>query len=175
MSPLTPNTRAEANTVTSGDQNEGQRSGYKWHPTRGKRAVTIGALNEWLHHPKPSTPNPTRRELLQHSTGFSNQHIVAYNPDILSRLRGNTQNLPSGHCSVGTAGQPGFDSRQGQEIFLFITASRPVLGSTQPPIQWVPVINRPGCEADHSPPSSAEVKNGGVMPPLSYTSPWHGA
>jgi hypothetical protein len=37
-------------------------------------------------------------------------------------------------------------------------------GSTQPPIQWVPgapslVVKRPGCEADHSPPSSAEVKN----------------
>jgi hypothetical protein len=38
-----------------------------------------------------------------------------------------------------------------------------VLGSTQPPIQWVPGafslgVKRPGCEDDHSPPSSAEVK-----------------
>jgi hypothetical protein len=35
---------------------------------------------------------------------------------------------------------------------------------TQPPIQWVPGIlslgvKRPECEADDSPPSSAEVKN----------------
>jgi hypothetical protein len=37
-------------------------------------------------------------------------------------------------------------------------------GATQPPIQWVPEdlslgVKRPGREADHSPPSSAEVKN----------------
>jgi hypothetical protein len=37
------------------------------------------------------------------------------------------------------------------------------LGPTQPPIQWVPGafslgVNRPGREADHLPPSSAEVK-----------------
>jgi hypothetical protein len=49
------------------------------------------------------------------------------------------------------------------EIFLFTTPSRKALGPTQPPIQWVPgalslVVKRPGSEADHSPPSSAEVK-----------------
>jgi hypothetical protein len=48
-------------------------------------------------------------------------------------------------------------------MFLFTTASRPALGPTQPPIQWVPGalslgVKRPGREADHSPPSSAEVK-----------------
>jgi amino acid transporter len=47
-------------------------------------------------------------------------------------------------------------------IFLF-TASRMDLGPTQPPIKWVPWglslgVKRPGREADHSPPSSAEVK-----------------
>jgi hypothetical protein len=41
--------------------------------------------------------------------------------------------------------------------------SRPVQGPTQPPIQWVPRalslgLKRPEREADHSPPSSAEVK-----------------
>jgi hypothetical protein len=44
------------------------------------------------------------------------------------------------------------------------------VGPTQPPIQWVPGVlslrvKRPGREADHSPPSSAEVKNA-----WSYTS-----
>jgi hypothetical protein len=48
--------------------------------------------------------------------------------------------------------------------FLFTTASRTALGPTQPPIQWVPGalflgVKRPGREADHSLPSSAEVKN----------------
>jgi len=44
-------------------------------------------------------------------------------------------------------------------LFLFATASRPALGPTQPPIQWVPGVKRPGREADYSPPSSAAVKN----------------
>jgi hypothetical protein len=48
-------------------------------------------------------------------------------------------------------------------IFLFTTASKPALGPTQPPIQWVPGalslgIKRPGRYANHSPPSSAEIK-----------------
>jgi hypothetical protein len=51
----------------------------------------------------------------------------------------------------------------GAGIFLFTTASRTALGPTQPPIQWVLAtlsleVKRPGREADHSPPSSAEVK-----------------
>jgi hypothetical protein len=46
---------------------------------------------------------------------------------------------------------------------LFTTASRTALRSTQPPSHWAPGalsvgIKRPGREADHSPPSSAEVK-----------------
>jgi hypothetical protein len=47
--------------------------------------------------------------------------------------------------------------------FLFSTSSRPALGFTQPPIQWVPGahflgVKRRGREAGHSPPASAEVK-----------------
>jgi hypothetical protein len=58
----------------------------------------------------------------------------------------------------------GIESRQGLGIFLFTTASRTALGPTQPPIQWVPgslflELKRSVREADHSPPSSAEVKN----------------
>jgi hypothetical protein len=62
-----------------------------------------------------------------------------------------------------TIGVLEFNSRRGLETFLFATASRTALGPTQPPIQWVPGdlslgVKRPGREADHSPPSSAEVK-----------------
>jgi hypothetical protein len=49
------------------------------------------------------------------------------------------------------------------KIFLFSTSSRPALESTQPSIRWVlgalsPGVKRPGREADHSAPTSAEVK-----------------
>jgi hypothetical protein len=57
-----------------------------------------------------------------------------------------------------------FESRLGQEIFFLTISSRPVLGPTQPPIQWVPRapslgVKRPGIEADHATPTSAEVTN----------------
>jgi hypothetical protein len=57
----------------------------------------------------------------------------------------------------------GFDSQQGLGIFLFTTVSRMALESTQPPMQWVTgnlslEVKWLGREADHSPPSSAEVK-----------------
>jgi hypothetical protein len=63
------------------------------------------------------------------------------------------------------AGRPrGRSSSPGRvKNFLFSTLSRPVLGFTRPPIQWVSGallkgIKRPGRECDHSPPTSAEVK-----------------
>jgi hypothetical protein len=48
-------------------------------------------------------------------------------------------------------------------------------GDHPAPIQWVtvalsPRVKRPGCEAAHSPPSSAEVKNTWIYTPLPYTS-----
>jgi hypothetical protein len=60
----------------------------------------------------------------------------------------------------------GFESRQGLRIFLFTTASRTAVGPTHP--SYYPMDTRgcfPGGEADHSPPSSAEVQNA-----WSYTS-----
>jgi hypothetical protein len=77
-------------------------------------------------------------------------------------------------------GRPGFGSFQGQEIFLFCTASRSFLGPIQPPVKWVPRfvssgVKGPECEADYSPPSSVEVKNDGPVTPLPHTSSRHGA
>jgi len=58
----------------------------------------------------------------------------------------------------------GFKCWQELGIFHFITKSRLALGPTQPPVQWVPEalslgVKQLGYEADHSPPSSSEVKN----------------
>jgi hypothetical protein len=46
---------------------------------------------------------------------------------------------------------------------IFSTSFRPALGSTHPPIQWIPEalslgVNRPGHETGHLPPASTEVK-----------------
>jgi hypothetical protein len=56
---------------------------------------------------------------------------------------------------------PGIESRWGRD---FPHLSRPALGPTQLPVQWVPGVSRgkqrPGCNADPSPPSGAVVKEG---------------
>jgi hypothetical protein len=60
--------------------------------------------------------------------------------------------------------------------FHFFMSSRLALGSTQPLIQWImgvlsPGIKRPRREADHSPPTSAEVKKTWVYtstPPYAF-------
>jgi len=62
------------------------------------------------------------------------------------------------------ARQSGFDSQQGQSIFLFAIASRLTLGFTQVPIQWVQEdlclgVKQAGHEANHSPPTRTEVRN----------------
>jgi len=54
---------------------------------------------------------------------------------------------------------PGIESRWEQD---FLHLSRPALGPTQPPVQWVLNLSwgkeRPGRDADPSSPSSAVVK-----------------
>jgi hypothetical protein len=64
-------------------------------------------------------------------------------------------------------------------ILLFIT-SRPALVPTRSPTKRILAavslgVKGQGREADHSLPSSAEVKNGGAIPPLPSTSSWRGA
>jgi hypothetical protein len=82
--------------------------------------------------------------------------------------------------SVGIAvsyEQNGWGSIPGRgKHFLFFKATRLTLGLTQPPIQWVSRVislgvKQLGREAEHS--SSAEVKNGGVVPPLPCMFSWH--
>jgi hypothetical protein len=63
------------------------------------------------------------------------------------------------------------------KFLLVSTGSIPGLGPTQPPMQRLPgpispAVKRPEREAHHSPPPSAEVKNGGAIPPLISMSSW---
>jgi hypothetical protein len=69
--------------------------------------------------------------------------------------------------SVGIATSYGLESRvsiPGRDKFVLSTASKPAVQPIQTPIEWVsaapsPVVNRPGREDDHPPPSCAEIKN----------------
>jgi len=65
-------------------------------------------------------------------------------------------------------------------MFLISTAPKPALGHTQTTIPWVPRTLSPGVkrswrEADHSSPSSAEVKNAWRYTSTSNTFSWRGA
>jgi hypothetical protein len=65
------------------------------------------------------------------------------------------------------------------EIFPFFITCRPVLALIERPIPWTlravsPGVKRLGREAEHSPTSSTEVKNGRAIPLLLCTSSWHG-
>jgi hypothetical protein len=59
----------------------------------------------------------------------------------------------------------GIRSPAGAKDFPLTSVSRPALGPTQPPVQWVPgvlspeVKARPGRDADHAPLPNAEVVN----------------
>jgi hypothetical protein len=81
-----------------------------------------------------------------------------------------TDNFMSRDRSVGRALGYGLDDLSsrvrfpvGAGNFSLHHLSRTALGPSQPPIQQVPGalslgVKRPWCEADHSPPSSSEIK-----------------
>jgi hypothetical protein len=66
---------------------------------------------------------------------------------------------------------------RGKRILSSPRRQRTCRGPTKPPIQRIqralsPGVKRPGPEADYSPPSSAEVKNGGAIFCTSHASSW---
>jgi hypothetical protein len=97
-------------------------------------------------------------------------------PQRPDRLSGPPSLLPEACSGWLRAGWPRGRSSSPDRVknFFFSTSSRQVLGSTQPPIQWVPWdlcpgVKLPGREADHSPPASAKVKQMWSVYPLSHT------
>jgi hypothetical protein len=120
--------------------------------------------------PRPSSPFPSAIPL-SYPAPWSACRIVinTQTPRYSNSLTYSTELslIRSCCCSVNIVPRirvvrPGFDSRQGQSL-LFTTASKTALGSTQSPIQWVTGtfilgVKRPDREIDHSPSSSAEVK-----------------
>jgi hypothetical protein len=87
-------------------------------------------------------------------------------------------NLVGIAMDYGLKGQGSIPSR-GKKLFLFSPLSILALEPTQPPMQCVPGalsprVKWPGHEADHTSASSAEIRNGGTIPPLLSTHSWHG-
>jgi hypothetical protein len=118
-----------------------------------------------LHgHPIQNACTPLFTEIIQKTTRYSVCGVAFYvspppPPPSRAVIAQSVQRWATGW----TIGVLGFDARWRLEIFLFTTASRTALEPTEPPIQWVPWalslgVKRPGRETNHSPPSSAEVK-----------------
>jgi hypothetical protein len=128
---------------------------------------------EVLNHHVSSTGARTRRTTFNWGTDTKHRKVSnkATGDTKTGKDRTSGHNKPkSRDSSVGIATSYVLDG---------VTASRPALGPTQPPIQWVKRalslgIKWPGREADHSPPCSAEVKNGEAIRPLPNTSSWRG-
>jgi hypothetical protein len=59
---------------------------------------------------------------------------------LMSRVAQSVQCLATGW----TTGRSRFDPWQRRRIFLLASVSRPALGPTQPPVQWVPRVLSPG-------------------------------
>jgi hypothetical protein len=95
-------------------------------------------------------------------------YLSRYDIGIMSRLRMDDR---------------GFKSRRKQEIYIYLFPKRfsPAQGPTPPPIKWIqgslsPEVMRLGCKADHSPPSSVQVKyecTSTSTPPRPPMSLWH--
>jgi hypothetical protein len=90
--------------------------------------------------------------------------LLFHNDERIQKYRGVvTAQLIYHWATSWMIGVLGFNSWQGFGIFLFTIVFRTALEPTQPPIQWVPgalslQVKQLGHEADHSPLSSAKVK-----------------
>jgi hypothetical protein len=111
------------------------------------------------------------------SFGFESAVRISYSRSIICLfIFGSLTTIRSWDSSVGILMGYGLDgpgSSPGRvKNFLFSVLYRPVLGLTEPAVQWVPGalsrrVKRQGREGDHWP-SSATVKKGGAIPPLSH-------
>jgi hypothetical protein len=139
-----------------------------------------------LSAPRAGRPLPPGRFLVLISVRDWVDHrgilrLELKNPVTSSGIAGSISYFWCRDSSVGIATGYWMDGRGSipgrGNIFFFSIVSGPARGLSQPPIQWVsgalsPEVRRPGREADHSSPPSAEVKNGGAVPPFPHTSSW---
>jgi hypothetical protein len=106
---------------------------------------------------------------------FSMHNLCACVANVISRFQPAQPGYLSRHSGGSQVGRLDFCSRQGQVSFLLSTASRLALGAHTASHRMdtddlYPEIKRPGRGSEHTPLSSAEVKNDGDILPHSYIS-----
>jgi hypothetical protein len=112
------------------------------------------------HSPPPSAEIKEFVELYLHSPNTPSWYCAKFSTGVTLLYKTASKIID---IYILRAERSGIRFPAGVGIFLFTTASRPSLGPTQPPIQWIQwaismMVKRQGREADHSPPFSAEVK-----------------
>jgi hypothetical protein len=133
--------------------------------------MTLELENNCLLPLKGSTVNLVFKQIREFLLYFNNKEIgVSYYElkiilHMQTRLTVKYHDYPTEYfelseLSYGLDNQGGRGSPSPGRVknFQFSISSRPALGFTQPPIKCVPGVRRQGREADHSPPSSSEVK-----------------
>jgi hypothetical protein len=93
---------------------------------------------------------------------------------LLFRSRNSSVGITTGYELGGRASIPG-RARNVSLLYSIQTGSKAYPASSPMGAgNTFPGVKRLGREADHSPPSSSEVKNGGAIPALPHTSSWRG-
>jgi hypothetical protein len=110
---------------------------------------------------------------IKHSHTITQGSIIVNNKDNITGNWDGSVSVATGYRLNGQGSIPGRG-----KIFILCIASTVAVEHTQPPIQWVfgaisPGVKQPGHEADHSPLSSAEVKNGQAIPVFPHMTSWH--
>lgn len=120
-----------------------------------------------LHFKVSWTIRSTHRLLLHHIVTHCQSRVVQMNTQLFSSPATVTRNNMY-YCGrdrvVGTmttlwSRRSGVQFPAQSRKFHFSKTSWPALAPTQPSIQWVPKVRRPGREINHSPSSRAEVSN----------------
>jgi hypothetical protein len=145
-----------------------------WAPLAPRKVLSLTLPSPGRPRNFPGRSPDSRTQAVTNNT-IKNSVLLIYFKN------GNFNSMSRG-SAVGIATAYGLDDRgvgvpspaRAKNIYCSMS-SRLVLRPTQPPIQWVPGapgVKRPGTEADHSPPTSAEVKKMWILtstPPYAFT------
>jgi hypothetical protein len=120
------------------------------------------------------------KSLYRESFRSTPQCRLRYSPVAITRtacelLRGSLNKQPLLLTGSSLYMRRGAPRRLHRRTVPHTSALRQALAPTRSPFQRVPGVKRPGREANHSPPSNAEVKKSGATPPLLHMSSWHSA